>query len=76
MKLTKIISLLLVLTMALTMLASCNLEDVLAGIMGSITTQPPTPSSSSNSTTDKGEGDPEDDKDAWDEAYETLLKLL
>ena len=72
MKLTKIISLLLVLTMALTMLASCNLEDVLAGIMGSITTQPPTPSSSSTSTTDKGEGDPEDDKDAWDEAYEII----
>ena len=74
MKLTKIISLLLVLTMALTMLASCNLEDVLAGIMGSITTQPTTPTvpSSSTSTTDKGEDDPEDDKDAWDEAYEII----
>ena len=69
MKLTKIISLVLVLVMILTMLASCNLEDVLAGIMGSITTQPTSPSSS---TTDKGEGDPDDDKDAWDEAYEII----
>ena len=68
MKLTKIISLVLVLVMVLTMLASCNLEDIIANITGLIT-QPTTPSSS---TTDKGEGDPEDDKDAWDEQYDII----
>ncbi len=70
MKLTKIISLVLVLVMILTMLASCNLEDIITGIMGSTTTQPTT---SGTPTTDKGDnGDPEDDKDAWDEQYEII----
>ena len=73
MKLTKIISLVLVLVMILTMLASCNLEDIITGIMGSTTTQPTTPTTSSTPTTDKGDnGDPEDDKDAWDEQYEII----
>lgn len=73
MKLTKIISLVLVLVMILTMLASCNLEDIITGIMGSTTTQPTTPTTPSTPTTDKGgKGDPEDDKDAWDEAYDII----
>lgn len=73
MKLTKIISLVLVLVMILTMLASCNLEDIITGIMGSTTTQPTTPTTPSTPTTDKGDnGDPEDDKDAWDEAYDII----
>ena len=74
----RIISLMLVLVMLALTLASCDLQEIISGLMGSTTTTttPSTstttkPQESTTSSTDKGD-DPNPPSDSWEDLYDII----